>query len=142
MDTTLFTILLLLALATALALIRSRRRDRCLRSLQDFHVTLAEQGRDLTWGRMQVYATGLEIEYPQAVVARGGHLERSFIFYNDQFDAMTALYRCPQGLSEEEQERRSSSLRAPSIRECTGGRPGGSATGWGWCATRSSKPSA
>lgn len=107
MDTTLLTILLLLVLATALALVRSRQRDRCLRSLQDFHVTLAEQGRDLTWGRMQVYATGLEVEYPQAVVARAGHLERSFIFYNDQFDAMTALYRCPQGLSAEEQERRS-----------------------------------
>jgi hypothetical protein len=107
MDTTLLTILLLLALATALALIRSRRRDRCLRSLQDFHVTLAEHGHDLTWGRMQVYATGLEVEYPQAVVARGGHLERSFIFYNDQFDAMTALYRCPRGLSDEEHERRS-----------------------------------
>lgn len=107
MDTTLITILVLLALATGLAILRARRRDRCLSALDDFHVTLAEQGGDLVWGRAHVYATGLEIEYPKPIVARGGHLERSFIFYKDQFGTMTALYRCPEGLSEEEQARRS-----------------------------------
>jgi hypothetical protein len=105
-DTTLITILVLLALATGLAILRARRRDRCLRALHDFHVTLSEQDGDLVWGRATIYATGLEIEYPKPVVARAGHLERSFLFYKDQFGTMTALYRCPEGLSEAEQVRR------------------------------------
>ena len=106
MDTTLLTILVLLVLATVLAIVRARRRDRCLRALQGFYVTLAEQDGDMVWGRAQVYATGLEIEYPKAVVARGGHLERSFLFYKDQYGTMTALYRCPDGLTDDEQARR------------------------------------
>lgn len=109
-DATLLTILVLLALATGLAILRARRRDRCLRALDGFPVTLSEQDGDLVWGRAHIYATGLEIEYPKPIVARGGHLERSFLFYKDQFDAMTALYRCPEGLSPEEQERRAAMI--------------------------------
>ena len=105
-DTTLITILALLVLATVLAIVRARRRDRCLRALDGFPITMAEQDGDLTWGRACVFATGLEIEYPQAVTTRGGHLERSFIFYKDQFSAMEALYRCADGLTDEEHERR------------------------------------
>ena len=70
-DTTLLTILVLLVLATVLAILRARRRDRCLRALDAFHVTLAEQDGDLVWGCAHIYATGLEIEYPKPVVARG-----------------------------------------------------------------------
>ncbi len=110
MDVTLLTILVLLALATGLAILRARRRDRCLRGLDGFHVTLSELGGDLVWGRAHIYATGLEIEYPKPIVARGGHLERSFLFYKDQFDAMTALYRCPEGLSPDEQARRAAMI--------------------------------
>lgn len=106
MDATLLTILALLVFATVLALIRARRRDRCLRSLDGFYVTLAEKGGDMVWGRAHVYATGLEIEYPKAVTAREGHLERSFIFYKDQYGTMESLYRCPEGLSDEAQRRR------------------------------------
>lgn len=110
MDTTLLTILALLLFATALAIVRSRRRDRCLKSLDDFHVTLAEQGGDLTWGRALVQATGIEIEYSKPITAREGHLERSFIFYKDQYGTMEALYRCPDGLTEEERARREAEI--------------------------------
>ena len=106
MDATLWTLLTLLALATVLALIRSRRRDRCLRDFDGFTVTLAEQGGDLVWGRVCVYPTGIEIEYETPVVAPAGHLERSFIFYRDQFEAMEALYRYAEGLTPEAQRRR------------------------------------
>lgn len=109
-DATLLTILVLLALATGLAILRARRRDRCLRAFDDFHVTLSELDGDLVWGRAHIYATGLEIEYPKPIVARGGHLERSFLFYKDQFDTMTALYRCPEGLSPDEQDRRAATI--------------------------------
>lgn len=105
-DSTLVTILALLVFATIIAIVRARRRDRCLKGLADFHVTLSEQDGDLTWGRADVYSTGLEIVYAEPVVAPEGHLERSFIFYKDQYGAMEAVYRCPKGLSDAERERR------------------------------------
>ncbi len=106
MDGTLLTIVLLLFFATVLALIQARRRDRCLKGFEHFHITLSEKDGDLTWGRVEVYTSGLEITYDEPVVAREGHLERSFIFYKDQYDTMDALYRYPGGLSEEEKARR------------------------------------
>ncbi len=105
-DGTLLTILVLLVFATVLALVQARRRDRCLKSLEGFHVTLAEKDGDLTWGRFEPYASGLEITYAAPVVAPQGHVERSFIFYKDQYETMDALYRYPEGLSEKEKERR------------------------------------
>lgn len=105
-DATLLTILSLLVVATIIALVRVHRRDRCLKGLDDFHITLAEQGGDLTWGRADMYSTGLEVHYRTPVTAREGHLERSFLFYKDQYSAMEALYRCPKGLSEEARSRR------------------------------------
>jgi hypothetical protein len=106
MDATLLAILLLLLFATVLGVIQGRRRDKCLRSFEGFHITLAEKGGDLSWGRAVVYTTGLEIHYAAPVVARGGYLERSFIFYKDQYEAIDALYRYPEGLPEAEQQRR------------------------------------
>lgn len=105
-DATLLTILSLLVVATIIALVRVHRRDRCLKGLDDFHVTLAEQGGDLTWGQADIYSTGLEIRYRTPVTAREGHLERSFLFYKEQYNAMEALYRCPKGLSDEARTRR------------------------------------
>jgi len=105
-DTTILTILGLLVFATIIALVRVHRRDRCLKGVDDFHVTLAEQGGDLTWGRADIYSTGLEIQYQRPVTAREGHLERSFIFYKDQYGAMEAMYRCPKGLDDEARTRR------------------------------------
>ena len=106
MDSTLLTVVLLLVFATALALIRARRRDKCLKDFEDFQISLAEKGGDLTWGRAWIYTTGLEIVYVEPVQAREGHLERSFIFYKEQYEAMDGLYRYPEGLRPEAQERR------------------------------------
>ena len=106
MDPTLLAILLLLVFATMLALLQARRRDKCLKDFEDYHISLAEKGGDLTWGQVQVFTTGLEIVYVEPIQAKQGHLERSFIFYREQYEAMDALYRYPQGLTQAEQERR------------------------------------
>lgn len=111
MDSTLLTILLLLAFATVLALIRARKRDKCLKDFEGFHITLAEKTGDLTWGHVRIFTTGLEITYIEPVVAPQGHLERSFIFYKDQYEAMHALYRYPEGLAEAAQMRRARVIR-------------------------------
>ncbi len=111
MSGTLLTIVVLLAVATAVAILQAQRRDRCLEGFEGFHVTLAEHNGTLAWGRLDVYASGLEVTYDTPVPARAGHLEGSSIFYNEQYEAMDALYRVPEGLPPEEQQRRAEAIR-------------------------------
>ncbi|GIV58471.1 MAG: hypothetical protein KatS3mg042_1384 [Rhodothermaceae bacterium] len=111
MDPFLIGLLSLLVLGTVLALIQTYRRDPCLRDFDGFYITLAEQDGDLCWGRAEIFPTGLEIVYPEPVRAPEGHLERSFIFYRDQYEALDALYRFPGGLSDEERARRERVIR-------------------------------
>ncbi|MES3629222.1 MAG: hypothetical protein PPP56_03540 [Longimonas sp.] len=103
---TLVTILVILAVATVLALVRTRRRDRCLKSFDGFPITLVTQANEATWGTADIRSTGLELTYPEPVVAREGHLERSTILYKEQYASVHALYRCPEGLTEKNRERR------------------------------------
>lgn len=111
MDPTLLTILLLLVFATVLALIQARRRDKCLKAFEGFHITMAEKGGDLCWGTPEIYASGMEIMYTTPVVTRHGYQEYSFLFYKDQYDAMDALYRHPEGLTPEQKKRREDIIR-------------------------------
>lgn len=111
MDATLLTILLLLAFATVLALVQARRRDKCLRAFEGFHITMAEKGGDLCWGTPTVYASGMEIAYATPVETRDGHQEYSFLFYKEQYDAMDALYRHPEGLTQAQQRQREVVIR-------------------------------
>jgi hypothetical protein len=111
MGPTLVTILALLALATVIVVVRARRRDPCLRDFEAFHVTIAEKGGDLSWGKADVQPNGLEVTYVDPIVAREGHQERSFIFYKEQYGAMEALYRYARGLTDEERRRRRQAIK-------------------------------
>ena len=106
MDTTFWVIVGIIVIGTVLAMMQARRRDKCLRDFDGFHVTLAEKGGDITWGLMDLYSSGLEIIYDRPVVTRQGHLEGSFLFYKDQYAAIDALFRYPEGLSVEAKQRR------------------------------------
>lgn len=103
---TLLTILVILTVATVLALIRTRRRDRCLKAFDRFPVTLATHNQEMTWGALGLHPTGMELTYPAPIVAAEGHLERSVIFYKEQYADLHAVYRCPEGLSDNDRERR------------------------------------
>lgn len=103
---TLLTIAVILVVATVLALLRTRRRDRCLKAFDAFPITLVTQSHEATWGLADIRSTGLELTYPAPVVAPEGHLERSVLFYKEQYASLHALYRCPEGLSESDKKRR------------------------------------
>ena len=103
---TLLTIAIILVVATVLALLRTRRRDRCLKAFDAFPVTLVTQAHEANWGTADIRSTGLELTYPAPILAPEGHLERSVLFYKEQYTSMHALYRCPEGLSASDKERR------------------------------------
>lgn len=111
MDPFLLTLLLLLVVSTVLALVRTHRRDPCLQSFDGFHVTLAEKGGNLTWGKADMYSSGIEITYHEPVRAREGHRACSYIFYKDQYEAMDALYRYAEALSDTQRTRREFVIR-------------------------------
>lgn len=103
---TLLTIVVILVVATVLALLRTRRRDRCLKAFDAFPITLVTQSHEATWGTADIRSTGLELTYPAPVVAPEGHLERSVLFYKEQYTSLHALYRCPEGLNASDKMRR------------------------------------
>ncbi len=105
-DATLLTIIGLLTLATIAAIVQARHRDRCLKSFQDDQVTVVKKGGKLIWGRVSLYATGIELRYATPVAAQQGYVEQSFILYKEEYPEIEALIRVPDGLSPEEQEAR------------------------------------
>ncbi len=105
-SSTLLTVFVILVVATVLALIRTRRRDRCLKAFDRFPVTLATHNQKMTWGALRLHPTGMELTYPAPVVAAEGHLERSVILYKEQYADLHAVYRCPEGLSPDDRARR------------------------------------
>jgi hypothetical protein len=105
-SSTLLTVFIILVVATVLALIRTRRRDRCLKAFDRFPVTLATHNQKMTWGALRLHPTGMELTYPAPVVAAEGHLERSVILYKEQYADLHAVYRCPEGLSADDRARR------------------------------------
>ncbi len=110
MDSTLITILILLALATVVALIQARRRDRCLKSMEGFPVTLSRADGNLAWGTLDLYSTGMELRYAYPVEADLGHIERSVLTYKEEYPSIVALYRFPEALSGEREEERLAAL--------------------------------
>ncbi len=112
MDSTFITILILLALATIVALIQARRRDRCLKSFEGFPVTLARADGDMAWGTLDLYSTGMELRYAHPVEADLGHVERSVLTYKEEYPSIVALYRFPEALSGEREEERLAALES------------------------------
>ncbi len=111
MDATLLTILVLLVLATVVAIVQAQQRDRCLKSFEDDSITLAEEGGDIVWGRARLYTTGLELRYAAPVEAVEGHVEQSFMFYKEEYPKIEALFRVPEGLTAEEQASRRQAIK-------------------------------
>jgi hypothetical protein len=111
-DSTLLTILILLALATIVALIQARRRDRCLKSFEGFPVTLDRADGNLAWGTLDLYSTGFELRYAHPVEATLGHVERSVLTYKEEYPLITTIYRFPEALSGEREEERLRALES------------------------------
>ena len=100
LDSTLLTILVVITIATLLALIRVQKRDRCLTHFDGYHVTLAEKDGRVTWGEVSVLSSGMELHYPGPRRNKKGFWQQSFLYYRDQYDALDGIYRSTAGLSD------------------------------------------
>lgn len=114
LDSTLLTILVVITVATLLALVRSQKRDRCMTHFDGFHVTLAEKDGKVTWGDVDIKTSGLELNYPDPRRSTKGFWKQSFLFYRDQYEALDGIYRSVAGLSDEQKADRQRYLEKTS----------------------------
>ena len=92
------------------AWLRSRRRDACLVSFSDFHVTLETIDGHRVWGVLDVLPTGLELHYRSAV-QDDHHLESSYILYGNEFEQIQTIFRYADDLSSEKQKQRAKAIK-------------------------------
>jgi hypothetical protein len=87
------------------AYLRSRARDRCLKSWEGFHATLERTSGKLIWGVMHIAPAGMELSYLDSVQDEK-HLESSYLLYTSEYGEIQALNRYVEQLSEWGQKRR------------------------------------
>lgn len=99
------TIGVIFVLSLTGAYLRSRARDRCLKSWEGFHVTLERTNGKLVWGCLYVAPTGMELAYRDSVQDER-HIESSYLLYASEYGQIQALYRYVEQLSDDEKQRR------------------------------------
>lgn len=114
----LLSILLIFMTALLSNVMKQRRRDRVLKEMQDFHITMQVDGNKQVWGKMQVYSNGLELRYSNMHRNRAGLLTSSYIMHQEDLDRIGLFYRFHNELSPENQQRREDEVQGtinPSI---------------------------
>lgn len=119
MDNVLILSILLIFMTALLSnIMKQRKRDRVLKEMQDFHITMLVDGNKQVWGKMQVYSNGLELQYTNMHRNSAGELTSSYIMHQDDLDRIGLFYRFHNELSLENQERRKEEVEGtinPSI---------------------------
>ena len=101
----LFTIGLVFLVTLVGSYLRSRRKDLCLASFEDFHVTLERTDDKVIWGKLEIESTGLELLY-QDDVQDQAHIESSYILYANEYENIQAIYRYADQLTPEGKHKR------------------------------------
>ena len=98
--------------------INSRVRDRCLRDLDGYLVTVEDQAGKVIWGKLEVFSAGMELLYSTENKDVKGHVENSYILYNAELANLQAIYRIHDDQSERRQYKRAQDIKRtyqPSI---------------------------
>lgn len=85
--------------------LRSRRKDPCLHSFENFHVTIERTDDKIVWGVLEVEPSGLELIYRDNV-QDAKHIESSYVLYGEEYKDIQAIYRYADQLTPENKKRR------------------------------------
>lgn len=106
----LITVGLVFLLTLVGAYMRSRRKDRCLKSWEGFHVTIERISGRLVWGVLKLEPTGMELAYRDSVQDEK-HIESSYLLYASEYEDIQAIYRYADQLSPADRARREHDIR-------------------------------
>jgi len=90
------------------AFIAARKRDRCLKALDGYPVTLSEQSGRQVWGRLKVFSHGVELVYETPFDTPA---KRSFLMYEGELGRLLAICRFTDRLGGADGRRRRRRVR-------------------------------
>ncbi|TET36074.1 MAG: hypothetical protein E3J72_09540 [Planctomycetota bacterium] len=104
-------ILFIFASAILAVFFKARSADKCLKDMRGFQVTLEQADGGRIWGKLNVYSSGIELEYPEPHRDGEGHLEISYIVYSNQFKDIHVIYRYHDELIDRSKRRREMDIK-------------------------------
>jgi hypothetical protein len=105
------TILLVFVLGIVAAFVRLLQKDKCLKLLDDYHVTCLAGGRRTIWGDLHVSSSGLELVYDAPHRTQRGLAKTTSLIFADELNACVAICRTVHGLTDQERHDREKQIR-------------------------------
>jgi hypothetical protein len=93
------------------AFVRLLQKDKCLKLLDDYHVTYLAGGRRTIWGDLRVAGGGLELVYDAPYRTRRGLDKTTSLIFSDELNACVAVCRTVHGLTAKERRHRQTQIR-------------------------------
>lgn len=106
---TVFYLTLLFIFVTAIitTLLTKWSRDKCLKYLHGYPVTIERSRGQTTWGELRVFSTGLEIRFEHEMHDTRGQKKSSYLMYQQEVDQqLLSVFRYADLLTEAQQEQR------------------------------------
>ncbi len=94
------------------AIVAQRRRDRCLKLIDDYHITLQTTAGRCIWGDLRVYAKGVEVIYDAPYMTAQGLVKSSYMLYDEELANVLAISRYVGGLTDDELRTRARQVEA------------------------------
>lgn len=106
------TLLFIFLTAIVTTVVTKWARDKCLKFLHGYHVTL-ERGRgQVAWGRLKVFSSGIELVFDRPFVDATGRKKTSALFYQPDIDAqLLSVFRYHDELTPQSQAARDRQVR-------------------------------
>jgi hypothetical protein len=104
------TILVVFVVAIVAAFVRLLQKDKCLKLLDDFHVTYLAGGGRTIWGDLRVAGGGLELIYDAPYRTRRGLAKSTSLIFPDELNGCVAICRIDHGLTERERRDREAQI--------------------------------
>ncbi|MGM0401131.1 MAG: hypothetical protein ACQEQT_07520 [Chloroflexota bacterium] len=86
--------------------LRARHKDRCLEDVDGFPVLVEHRDGRVIWGVMTLAPTGFELRYQRNVDDDLMYAKTSYVFYQNEYANIQAIYRHVDALSPDDRERR------------------------------------
>ncbi len=96
------TVLVIFLTAIIAALAGAWQRDKCLKLMDDYHVTYLTTAGTPAWGDLVVYSRGIELRFDAPYRTRLGTTKSSSLIYEEELDRCLAICRISSALAEDE----------------------------------------
>lgn len=100
------TVLLIFVTAIIAALAGAWQRDKCLKLMDDYHVTYLTTAGTPAWGDLVVYSRGIELRFDAPYRTRLGTTKSSSLIYEEELAQCLAICRISSALAEHERSNR------------------------------------